>query len=293
MSDTNAAKKEQGKKEQVRTPTYSRLVMGRKGIGKLSLFSIADTVTVQTVKDGEKSGFVMSVADIRAAIAQEGNTYFPKSMDESDIVRDKAGTQIILTDLKKRVSQAPSALRKRLARRFSIIGTDNFNVAINDKTVTVADRKYFHKLQYLWHYGEGSEKYQESCRLEKPEHAQKRDGTFTVDGVDYDVRGWIGTVRKSGDLNDKDAEDNLNKIVVMVRGKLAQEDILEDFSEGGLYTKYLIGEIHADFLDQDDADDIATTSRQEIIKDDPRYRALQNWGERRTQTYPKPMDRTA
>lgn len=276
-------KKEQGKKEQVRTPTYSRLVMGRKGIGKLSLFSIADTVTVQTVKDGEKSGFVMSVADIRAAIAQEGNTYFPKSMDESDIVRDKAGTQIVLTHLKKRVSQAPSALRKRLARRFSIIGTDNFKVVINGEPVTIADRDYFHKLQYLWHYGEGSEKYQESCRLEKPEHAQKRDGTFkepgegTADAVGYNVTGWIGTVRKSGDLNDKDAEDNLNKIVVMVRGKLAQEDILEDFSEGGLYTKYLIGEIHADFLDQDDADDIATTSRQEIIKDDPRYRALQNW----------------
>ena len=274
---------ERRKAEPRQTARYQRTVMGRKGIGKLSLFSIAETVNVQTVKDGEKSGFVMSVADIRAAIAQEGNTYFPKSMDESDIVRDKTGTQIILTDLKKRVYQAPSALRKRLARRFSIIGTDNFKVVINGEPVTIADRDYFHKLQYLWHYGEGSEKYQESCRLEKPEHAQKRDGTFkepgegTADAVGYNVTGWIGTVRKSGDLNDKDAEDNLNKIVVMVRGKLAQEDILEDFSEGGLYTKYLIGEIHADFLDQDDADDIATTSRQEIIKDDPRYRALQNW----------------
>ena len=268
---------ERRKAEPRQTARYRRTVMGRKGIGKLSLFSIAETVNVQTVKGEEKSGFVMSVAKIRAAIERAGDTYHPEPLNESEITLDKKGTQIILTDLKKRVYQAPSALRKRLARRFSIIGTDNFNVAIDGTPVTIADREYFSKLQYLWHYGEGSEKYQESCRLEKPEHAQKRDGTFTVDGVDYDVRGWIGTVRKSGDLNDKDAQDNLNKIVVMVRGKLAQEDILEDFSEGGLYTKYLIGEIHADFLDQDDADDIATTSRQEIIKDDPRYRALQNW----------------
>ena len=268
---------ERRKAEPRQTARYQRTVMGRKGIGKLSLFSIAETVNVQTVKGEEKSGFVMSVAKIRAAIERAGDTYHPEPLDESEITLDKKGTQIILTDLKKRVYQAPSALRKRLARRFSIIGTDNFNVAIDGTPVTIADREYFSKLQYLWHYGEGSEKYQESCRLEKPEHAQKRDGTFTVDGVDYDVRGWIGTVRKSGDLNDKDAQDNLNKIVVMVRGKLAQEDILEDFSEGGLYTKYLIGEIHADFLDQDDADDIATTSRQEIIKDDPRYRALQKW----------------
>ena len=272
---------ERRKAEPRQTARYHRTVMGRKGIGKLSLFSIAETVNVQTVKGEEKSGFVMSVAKIRAAIERAGDTYHPEPLNESEITLDKKGTQIILTDLKKRVYQAPSALRKRLARRFSIIGTDNFKVVINGKPVTIEDLDYFHKLQYLWHYGEGSEKYQEYCRLEKPEHAQKRDGTFTVDGVDYDVRGWIGTVRQSGNLNnkdadnDKDAEDNLNKIVVMVRGKLAQEDILEDFSEGGLYTKYLIGEIHADFLDQDDADDIATTSRQEIIKDDQRYRALQ------------------
>ena len=82
---------ERRKAEPRQTARYHRTVMGRKGIGKLSLFSIAETVNVQTVKGEEKSGFVMSVADIRAAIAQEGNTYFPKSMDESDIVRDKAG----------------------------------------------------------------------------------------------------------------------------------------------------------------------------------------------------------
>ena len=260
---------ERRKAEPRPTARYHRTVMGRKGIGKLSLFSIADTVEVQTViKDGEKSGFVMSVAKIRTAIEAE-DTYYPESLDESEITLDEEGTQIILTDLKKLVYQAPPALRKRLARRFSIIGTDNFNVTINGKTVTVTDRDYFHKLQYLWHYGEKSEKYIKLCSS-RLEHHEKRT-------CDISVTGWIGTVRKSGDLNDKDAEDNLNKIVVMVRGKLAQEDILEDFPEGGLYTKYLIGEIHADFLDQDGADDIATTSRQEIIKDDPRYRALQNW----------------
>ena len=63
----------------------------------------------------------------------------------------------------------------------------------------------------------------------------------------------------------------------MVRGKLAQENILDDFRQSGFYTKYLIGEIHADFLDMDDLDDIATTSRQEIIKDSPRYEELKTW----------------
>ena len=62
--------------------------------------------------------------------------------------------------------------------------------------------------------------------------------------------------------------------MVMVRGKLAQEDILEEFGEGGLYTKYIFGEIHANFLDLDNQEDIATTSRQRLIEEDPRYQAL-------------------
>ena len=60
----------------------------------------------------------------------------------------------------------------------------------------------------------------------------------------------------------------------MARDKLAHEDILEGFGEGGIYSKYVIGEIHADFLDLDNAEDIATTSRQRVIEEDPRYEAL-------------------
>ena len=82
--------------------------------------------------------------------------------------------------------------------------------------------------------------------------------------------------RGAGQLRDADTDESINKIVIMVRGKLAQEDILEEFGEGGVYSKYIIGEIHADFLDQDDQDDIATTSRQRIIEEDPRYQDLKS-----------------
>ena len=264
------------------TAIHNRPVMGRKGIGKLSLFSIADTIEIHTVKSRKKSGFKMYTKDIKDKIDNNDNTsYYPEPMLETDITLNNNGTRIILTDLKKRVSQLETHLRRRLARRFSIIEDEyNFSVEINGKPIKVTDRDYFHKMRYLWYFGEGSEKYIDLCKLEKPEFAEKIDETIDVNGeAQYPVTGWIGTVQKSGDLTDKDGDENLNKIVIMVRGKLAQEDILEDFREGGLYTKYLIGEIHADFLDLDDNDkeDIATSNRQEIIKDDPRYVALRNW----------------
>ena len=256
----------------------NRRVMGRKGIGKLSLLSIANTVEVQTVRDGDKNGFVMSARKIEEQIReQDGSTYHPDTLPNSKITLEENGTRIVLTGLKKQVHQTPTALRKRLARRFSIIGTEyDFTVKINGDPVGVADRSYFYKLQYLWHYGKDSEKYVELCNSEKLEHKEKREEKVEVEsGTSYPVKGWIGTVVGSGDL--KDGDDNLNKIVIMVRGKLAQEDILEDFTEGGLYTKYIIGEIHANFRDYDDLDDIATTNRQEIIKDDQRYMALRSW----------------
>ena len=270
------------------TDRYKRKVMGRKGIGKLSLFSIAETVTVETFKEDEKNGFVMSKQAIDNHIEEKNQQpYEPEPLSESDIEITEEGTRIVLTDLKKRISKAHSNyLRKRIARRFSIIAEDNFNVFVDGEPVKITDRDYFHKIQYLWHYGEDSEKYTELCNnLENPEHREKKDATIEVTDEDNienltgSVKGWIGTVRKPKELTDTDEDinENLNKIVIMVRGKLAQENILDDFRQSGFYTKYLIGEIHADFLDMDDLDDIATTSRQEIIKDSPRYEELKNW----------------
>ena len=270
-----------------------RDVMGRKGIGKLSLFSIANLITVETVKRDEKNGFVMSVKAIKDHIDEnekrpydKQTPYAPRALSEDDLTLNKKGTRIILTGLKKRVTQASAAaLQKRLARRFSVIGTGDFDVKINGKGVTVMDREYFHKVQYLWHFGDGSKDYIKLCKhrsSHKLENAEEQDGNIEIvdeDGsknISDSVRGWIGTVVEPKDLKDADG-DNLNKIVIMVRGKLAQEDILEDFPESSVYTKYLMGEIHADFLDLDERPDIATSSRQEIIKDDRRYKALQEW----------------
>ena len=271
------------------TTHYKRKVMGRKGIGKLSLLSIAGVVSVETFREGEQNGFVMSTDEIEKQIKQEKQEpYEPTPLTQSDFTLDKNGTRIVLTNLKKRITRAhPNYLRKRLARRFSIFGAENnFKVSVDGTPVEITDREYFDKLQFLWHYGYESEKYIGLCKnLESPEYNEKRDGKIEVKDEDNienltdSVKGWIGTVRKPTELTDQDEDvnENLNKIVIMVRGKLAQENILDDFRQAGIYTKYLIGEIHADFLDMDNLYDIATTNRQEIIKDNPRYDALKEW----------------
>jgi hypothetical protein len=265
-----------------RTPKHGRPVMGRKGIGKLSLFSIAKTVEVYTTKNGEQHAFRMNVNEIKETIGQEeaGNgsmepqSYVPTTIDGFPDDLDR-GTKIVLKDLKKRVHAAESALRKRLARRFSILGSEfDFTIRVNGEEIDITDRDYFHKVQFLWTFG--NDEYVEYCRDQKLKEHEHRPAT-TENG--YEVKGWIGTVEKPRDLvedypGEETEADDLNKVSLMVRGKMAKPDLLEDFNDGRMYTKYLVGEIHADFLDYDDEEDIATSNREDVVKDDERYQEL-------------------
>ncbi len=256
------------------TPRFQRPVMGRKGIGKLSLFSIARTVEVHSVKGSLKHGFRMDSDDIEQIIKDDNEVHYHPQPVDTRGVDLSSGTRIILTNMKRKLQWTGKPLRRRLARRFSIIGTQNdFVITLNGEPVTIEDREYQGKLQYIWTFGPLGEQCRDSAR--NHEDSEKRSGTVN-DDMGYRIDGWIGTAFEAGQLKDTDTSESINKIVVMVRGKLAQEDILEEFGEGGLYTKYIIGEIHADFLDLDNQEDIATTSRQRLIEEDPRYQMLKD-----------------
>lgn len=259
------------------SPRYNRKVMGRKGIGKLSLFSIANNIEVQTIRENqetgqiEKNGFILNRDDIIAQIGLENDgIYRPKNVDESTFEID-CGTRLIITQFKKNVNQTENYLKRRLARRFTIIHDTEeaaaFQVFINNDPITFSDRDYFSKIQFLWLVGDELDEYSSHFSFNKITRLNGK-----IDSTPYTISGWIGAVEKPSDL-DQDGINN-NKISIIVRGKMAQEDILESFNEGGIYATYLIGEINADFLDEDNEDDIATSSRQKMDEEDSRYKAL-------------------
>lgn len=242
-----------------------RSVMGRKGIGKLSLFSIADTVTVHSKKNGEQHGFRMNIKDIKK-ILKKSNIYKPTPV-KSDHTLEK-GTRIVLTDLKKERPRIGS-IKKKLARRFTIMDKKKFQVNINGDPISATDRGYQKKLQYVWVFGKLGKtamKNVTNVKIENiPSCVSDDDPTLCIDG-------WIGTIKEQKGFGEDD--ENLNKIVIMIRGKMAQENILDELKERGIYSNYIVGEIHADFLDYDDQPDITTTSRQKINEEDERYKKL-------------------
>ena len=246
-----------------------RSVMGRKGLGKLSLFSIADIIEVQSAKNGCNQGFIMNAVDIKRS-AEEKTTYHPTPLTKEEL-NITQGTKITLRNIKRqRLDISINALRKRLARRFSIINASNdFEITIDNIPVSPSDRIDLFKAQFIWQFGE-TKTTDNDCYI-------MESGSLTDRLNEWDpawrVRGWIGTVRKPKDLDDSEA-GNLNGIVVFARGRLFHENILDKLNDSRLYTKYLTGQIEADFLDSDDQPDIATSDRQRIQEDDPRYAQL-------------------
>lgn len=256
------------------TPS-GRKPMGRKGIGKLSIFSISQVAEVYTIQGKEFTAFKMDSAVIRKAIT--GNTQKPYKPEElkslpSDL---KKGTRIVLSGLSKSLSgMTVEGLKRRVARRFSVIGPKfNFKVTVNGIAISPDDRAYHNAIEYLWIYGQQND-FVKSCKHLARDHEDRLQTIQAeLNKSNISLSGWIGTVSSPSQLKDEEG-DNLNRLAVFMRGKMAQEDILDEFGQKEIYADYLIGELHCEQLDLDNYNDIATSSRQSLKQDDPRFEAL-------------------
>ena len=276
-----------------RTIKGNRILMGRKGIGKLSLFAISKKFYVYSKKAGyNRESFLMDADKVADAIQSENPSqlkeYQPEPIDFNVQIEDQ-GTVIKITDLKqlKITENSINGLKKRIARRFGLIEDDiGFSIFVDQSRISFSDRGYFHKARFLFQYGNLD--YSQHCNnLDSDSKTGEslsfnQDNCFDVNGQpaidgDYKISGWIAIARHSYDLDDEGHDDNLNKITIVVRNKVAQEDILQEYRLGGMITKYMFGEIHADFLDEDDKEDITTSSRQRITEDDVRYQAVKKF----------------
>ena len=219
---------------------------------------------------GRAPGSFSKTEEIRKQMSSGDGEYHPTPLDPEEI--DVAvGTRITLTALRLRPTETTrQALRRRLARRFSIIGPENaFAVNVDGAEIGVTDRDYYSKIEYLWSLGDVGDTYEQRCtNAKKTTHLS---GEVSAQ-QGWNATGWVGTVDEQ-----KSIDDETNVIPVLARGKLIHEDLLASVKPAGLFSKYLMGEIHADFVDADEMPDIATSDRQSLKEDDPRFVALTDY----------------
>ena len=206
-----------------------RKVMGRKGLGKLSLFSITKLIDVQSAKDGQTHGLRISVDGIHESVEKKEPYYRPDPLAAEEVSVTK-GTKIVLRDIKRqRLGRGVTALRKRLARRFSVIAElYEFKVTIDGQPITTDDRGDLPITQFLWTFGDFKPDPSSIPEVLEQEQLPCR---FKLWPEDRSVNGWIGTARLPKQLDSEDT-GNLNGIVVFARGRLFHENILDKVNDG-------------------------------------------------------------
>lgn len=264
-----------------RSPKHDRAVMGRKGIGKLAMFSLANRIDIWSKKQDcpEVAGAVL-VDELKEEISRNV-AYTLEPVIEPYVWDTATGTRISLSHLNAGTDKTEAFLRPRIARRFSVVGDRyKFKVYINGKEVTTRDRGYHSDLQFWWDLDDTTrvEQLPLATSLASDEKGTKCVARLENDVIYnsqvYNVRGFIATVAKPKQL--KKTDDNINQISLFANGRVFQEDMLKDIGNAKIFNSYLVGEIHADFLDIDGIDR-ATANREAVKTGDPLVTAVREW----------------
>ena len=234
------------------TTGRGRKVMGRKGIGKLAVFGVARTVTIETAKGGRRTKFRMRISDILDCAGKK-RVYRPQVIAYNEKTTNADGTTVTLTELKRATPVDVDAVRRGIARHFSVIGKD-FRMNINGKALTSSDKIGHTNVEKEWKIHN--------------ESVAPKGGTDK-----WNVSGRI--VASAETLDEEDVG-----LAIMARGKLVQSPTTFGVKSGGKYTySYITGEISAEFID--DEEDLVGTNRLSIIWDTPKGEALHEWGTRK------------
>lgn len=247
-----------------------RQCMGRKGIGKLAMFSLAHEVHVVTrVEGGGLQGFIIDVKELKEKIDKKEDYFTSSIADFSSYPGAEGlekGTLLFLRKLQNRITNAPAFFRKRIARRFSIIGEkERFTVYVDNVPVTLSDRGFYGAVQFLWTFGSDEQETIDLCSNLRKQHSF--DGV-TASG--HKITGFIASVRKPEQL--KVDGDNNNVITLLANGRIFEEDVKVRLDDSRVFNSYLVGELRYNVIDDNAQPDIAVSSRQGVQENDQRFK---------------------
>ena len=244
---------------------FGRPVMGRKGIGKLAPFGICRQIEVlssggpETTQGFLTTHFVMDFDDI----VRDEEEDVPLTTGPLDgTYREASGATVTLRDfLPKRVPDEVT-FHRQLARRFRLVPTADFSIRIEDTRHRPGELTPLEPFTVP--------------AVEETFIPLESRPVILDDGTRLPVEGWVGMARQAY-RNEEEAGVRIyarNKIVATTR------DFEQPAGFTGEFTarSYLVGEVHAEWLDEDDGDDLIRTDRQGILWDSEYGQALRSYG---------------
>ncbi|WP_208281535.1 TIGR02391 family protein [Massilia oculi] len=223
------------------SPRFNRLPTGKKGLGKLALFGLAKSVTVDTIQNGLQNQLTLNWDSLLKA---EG-VYNPVAGIVDKKMRRRNGTTIQLSSLERKTPFDINSIADSLSRIF-IVDAD-FQITLKDskgnEVKVTNDRRYKTvEKQFSWSHTD-----------------------LVKRGSKYFGKLELNFITAKTPIP---PSSGLRGIAIFSRGKIV--NLPEYFSESASshFYQYLTGWIKADFIDLID-EDVISTNRQSINWDNP------------------------
>lgn len=234
----------------IASPSGTRTATGKKGLGKLALFGIGDTIEVITMKDGQKVHFRMNWNRLKSTTRAD---YAPEIIS-TEKYSGKSGTTIILSDLKRKSPFDKQALAISLSKLFNFYDK-TFKVIVIKGDVEIcvdSELKYSDLIKQF--------------EFPFPEYAASKE-------VDYqhkdDITGSVITTETP-------LRPGLRGITLYANGRLVNAPEFFGRSESSHFYSYVTGWLEVNFVDNWE-EDVISTNRQSLNWDLDRTKDLRDF----------------
>lgn len=230
--------------------TKGRPVIGKKGLGKLSVFGICDEIEVVSIKDGMKNHFIMNLQEIKDS---RGNEYSPELLAHNEPTSIPSGTVIKLKQIRRKSGFNLDDIALSLSKKFIIFSEMDTKITKNgsaESEVQITNELKFQTLntEFTWSFPD--EKYDENYV-----HWEQMKGsviTLKTPVKDTEMRG----------------------IYLTSRGKIVNVASFYGARDNDQFHNYVTGYLEVDFIDDFD-DDVISTDRHSLNWEHEETRALQ------------------
>lgn len=287
-----------------------RPYMGRKGIGKFSVFSLGESYYIYTKSIEEDkwkkakltfNELMVNSSKIPIEIEYIDNLDELKQEYSNCSLDQESGTIIVIPEMKRRFTKGTlESLTSILPRRFSvnISGKYNFSLKLNGNSIDLTKHFYDDSVEFVYYFGYSLEEIKKRfSTISNEEFLHEIDNDYFKT---HQVRGWVGSVKETTALKIGE-ELNSVGVIVYINGKLATDDILKSSQNSTMANLYIVGEVESDFL-QNEQEDPVLSSREglnmelENVKllqteiDKVRKKAVSDWSELRSKRKDESQD---
>ena len=267
-----------------RSRRFGRAVMGRKGVGKLAPFGICKTMEIVSSggervqsENGEAgyrtSHITLNYYDIVEVDDEPDERYQPKVGPRDDTLSAKAGTTITLREFNFRKVSDIETLARQIAQRFGIESKD-WRITLEDNDGSAGSRVV----------GAFDVPTMPNTRLDFGAEGKVSgpvgaladiQAGFEHDGAFYPVTGWMAYSKRPY------RDELMAGVRIYCNKKIAAQTMVFNnragFTGEHSVRSYLVGELHADWLDKED--DLIQTDRRDILWSDELASEFQDWGQ--------------